>query len=187
MKPPFIRWRLADGSALNWETNHGYNRYTDEHYKTVHNFTLAQLEAGTYLADMSRENTLGYFSFIRGITHERAKQPTAAAREYEDALANYPQSPSPLNNLAWLYVTSRDAQQVITGADALRHATKACTFDRTANVLDTLACVMAECGDFAGAIVIETEAYALNPAPGFQEMIQAFRDGKTWLDLHGTT
>ena len=182
----FVRCRLDDGTYLNWDTNYGFNKFTNDEYAARYNVTPGQVAQGTYLSDLSRENSLGYFCFVRGITFERSKQYADAVGEYQKAIALYPQSPSGRNNLAWLFVISRDVQRMFSGDEAIKLAKKACELHRSDNQLDTLACVLAECGHFDEAVKVETEAYQLNPQPSYLEMISAFRERKTWLDVHGT-
>ena len=182
----FIRWRLSDTQHLNWDTNYGFNKFTDSGYAARYGVNPEHIVNGTYLADLSVANVEGYFSFVRGITFQRAQNYADSITEYRSAVNNYPQSPSSRNNIAWLFVSVREAQQIVTSDEALQLAQQACGIDRSHSYLDTLACVYAERGDFASAIQFETEAYDLYPSPGYQEMIEAFRDGKTWLDVHGS-
>jgi len=182
----FIRWRLSDTLHLNWDTNYGFNKFTDSGYAARYGVDPEQIVNGTYLADLSVVNVEGYFSFVRGITFQRAQNYTDAITEYKSAVNKYPQSPSSRNNIAWLFVSIREVQQIVTSDEALQLAQQACDIDRNHSYLDTMACVYAERGDFASAIQFETEAYALSPSSGYQEMIEAFRDGKTWLDVHGS-
>lgn len=181
----FVRWMFNDGSYLNWDTNYGYNRFTDKDYADKYGAVQEQVDKGIYLSNMSADNVMGYFCFCRGLTFERAGNPSAAIGEYMLSVEKYPQSPISRNNLAWKYVTSRDAQALIAGDKALRFAREAVALFRTDSYLDTLACVLAESGEFEEAILIETEAYRINPNPEYETMIKAFAQRQTWLDLHG--
>ena len=182
----FVRWRLSETLCLNWDTNYGFNKFTDSEYASRYGVDPKHIVNGIYLADLSVANVEGYFSFVRGITFQRANEYAKAIAEYRSAVRNYPQSPSSRNNIAWLFVSVRDAQQIVSNNEALQLMLKACDIDRSHNYLDTLACVYAESGDFASAIQIEAEAYHLHPSPAYQEMIEAFQNGKTWLDVHSS-
>lgn len=182
----FVRWRLSDTLHLNWDTNYGFNKFTDNEYASLYGVDPTHIVNGTYLADLSAANVEGYFSFVRGITFQRANEYACAIAEYRAAVNNYPQSPSSRNNIAWLFVSVRDVQQIVTSDEALQLQLEACDIDRSHSYLDTLACVYAERRDFTSAIQFETEAYNLNPSPEYQEMIEAFRDGKTWFEVHGS-
>jgi tetratricopeptide (TPR) repeat protein len=170
---------------LNWDTNYGFNKYTDNGYAARFGVGPEHIANGTYLADLSTESVEGYFCFIRGLTFQRANSYADAVAEYRIAITKYQQSPAACNNIAWLFVSVREVQEIVTKEDALQFALKACEIHRTDNNLDTLACVYAEHDDFQSAIEIETEAYNISPQPSYREMIEAFRDGKTWLDVHG--
>jgi tetratricopeptide (TPR) repeat protein len=180
----FVRWRFGPNEFLNWDTNYGFNRWTDDEYAAQYGVTGELREAGTYLSDLSTENTLGYFCFVRGITFQRSDQFQSALAEYREGIVRYPQSPSSRNNAAWLFASKRHAQDFINKDDARRFAEEACSIHRSDQNLDTLACVCAEAGDFQTAIAIEEEAYKLSPLPNYKEMIEAFRNKKTYLDLH---
>jgi tetratricopeptide (TPR) repeat protein len=181
----FIRWRLSEDHHINWDTNYGFNRYTDNEYAAIHGVTPDLIVKGVYLDDLSPENVEGYFHFVRGITFQRGQKLPEAVQEYRLAVRKYPQSPVSYNNIAWLFVSVRTVQQIVTKEEALQLALKACEIHRTDNNLDTLACVYAEHKDFESAIRIETEAFQLMPKPDYRVMIDAFRNGKTYLDVHG--
>ncbi len=183
----FVRWRLNGTLYLNWDTNFGFNKFTDAGYASRYGVNPEHIVNGTYLADLSTTNVEGYFSFVRGITFQRANEYADAIAEYRSAISNYPQSPSSRNNIAWLFVSLRDVQKIVTSDEALQLSLQACDIERSHSYLDTLACVYAERGDFTSAIQFETEAYNLYPSLGYKEMVEAFQDGKTWLDVHGTS
>lgn len=180
----FVRWRLSDSLHLNWDTNYGFNKFTDNEYALTGRITSEQIVNGIYLADLSTENCKGYFAFVRGLTFQQNDLVSDALNEYRNAIRLYPKSPSARNNAAWLYVSSRTAQASITGAEAITMAEEARLLVKNdANILDTLACAYAESGNFAKAIEIETEAYAMTPNPQYLKMIEEFRAGRTWLEL----
>jgi tetratricopeptide (TPR) repeat protein len=179
----FIRWKFTTGELLNWDTNYGFNKWTDDEYAAQYDVSQAQRRNSTYLSNLSQENVLGYFCFVRGLTFQKADQLDAAIKEYRAAIAIYPQSPSSRNNCAWLFASRKDAQTLILPEEARAFAEEACQIHRSHVHLDTLACVYAEVGDFDSAIRAEEEAYALSPDPSYRAMIDAFRQGKTYLDL----
>ncbi|BAN49318.1 hypothetical protein [Metapseudomonas resinovorans] len=181
----FIRWNFTNGKYINWDTNFGYNRFTDDEYARMYGAQKEQIDNGTYLSNMTKANVLGYFGLCRGGTLDSQGKIDEAISEYYFGLENYPQSPVPGNVLAWKFVSSRRAQQIITPNQALELSRKACSIFRSADNLDTLACVLAEHGEFEEAIAIETEAYQLDPRTEFKAMIDAFKLGQTWLDING--
>lgn len=180
----FVRWTFSDGSYLNWDTNFGYNRYTDDQYAKKYDASEDQIKKGTYLSNMTSENVMGYFNFCRGNTFELDSKPHGAIQEYLTSIERYPQSPISRNNIAWKYATSKDAQTLISSKDALIFAREAVDIVRSDTYLDTLACVLAESGDFEEAVIVEMEAYKMNPRPDYQVMIEAFQNKQTWLDIN---
>ncbi|MEG4961811.1 hypothetical protein [Microcoleus sp. K4-B3] len=179
----FIRWRLDDNKYVNWDTNYGFNKFTDSDYAAQYGVTPELIVNGTFLIDLSSENVEGYFCFIRAITFESSRAFPEAVNEYRTAIKKYPHSPAARNNLAWLFASNKSVHSIIAKEEALELALKACNIHRVATNLDTLACVYAECGNFKEAVQIETEAFAMNPSPDYQKMIEAFQEGKTWLDV----
>lgn len=179
----FVRWVSGDGWSLNWDTNHGYDRYDDDGYARRYDASREQIERGVYLANLSRANTLGYFSFLRGITFVRNDREAEALAAYREAANGYPLSPSPRNNFAWLYVSRRSVQDHATVEEAVTYATEACDLVRDDNNLDTLACALAEAGRFEEAAVVEKEAYAMSHNPTYAKRILGFEEGKTYLDM----
>jgi len=181
----FVRWRLSDSLHLNWDTNYGFDKFSDSQYALTGHITSEQIVNGIYLADLSTNNSKGYFSFVRGLTFQSNNMLSEALNEYRNATQLYPKSPSARNNAAWLYVSSRPAQAFITGTEAIAMGEKARQLVMNdSNILDTLACAYAEYGDFTKAIEIETAAYNMTPNPEYQRMITAFGMGQTWLDVH---
>ena len=183
-KHNFVRWRLGNGNHINWDTNYGFNIFTDAGYAARYGVEQEQINNSGYLADLNVENTHGYFCFVRGLTFQRQDRLPEAIAEYRAGITKYPKSPSARNNIAWQFVSKKSVRTIVSKEEALILALEACTLHRTDNNLDTLACVFAEHGDFASAIATEQEAYALNQNPSYLKMIEAFKAGKTWLDIN---
>ena len=76
-----------------------------------------------------------------------------AAIQLRQVVADMPDLPEALNNLAWLLATCAD-DQVRNGADAVRYAEKACalTGRKQAGMVGTLAAAYAEAGRFPEAV-----------------------------------
>ncbi len=182
----FVRWHFSETSYLNWDTNYGFDRYSDAEYAVRHGVSPEHISSSIYLASLSTTNVDGYFDFCRGLTYEAAKNFAPSVATYRQAISRYPQSPSARNNLAWLYASVNKVQALIPAGDALKFALEACELHRKHNFLDTLACVYAELGDFHNAIAIEQEAYNQSHSPGYAQMVEAFKAGRTWMDIHGS-
>lgn len=181
----FIRWRLNNDSYLNWDTNWGYSKYTDDLYANHYGVKQEHINNCTYLVDLSIEEVKGYFCFIRGITFHRKRSFQNAINEYQTSISKYKRSPLARNNIAWLFVSVREVQKMISRGDALQYAIEACEIYRVANNIGTLACVYAEQGDFQNAIKMATEAYDLSGNAIYPEWISGFHEGKTLLEMEG--
>jgi TPR repeat protein len=99
------------------------------------------------------ENLAWFYAQGKGVDKDYRQ----AAIYYERAaLQNTPRS---LNALAWFLATCKD-DSIRNGAEAVRHATKACelTYWQEWKYIDTLAAAWAECGDFKRAVEYEQQA-----------------------------
>jgi tetratricopeptide (TPR) repeat protein len=85
----------------------------------------------------------------------------------QEAAQSAPDSPSMLNDLAWLLATHPDAA-LRNGQEAVRAAERACamTKRKSPRLLDTLAAAYAETGRFPDAISTAQEALALAQSSG---------------------
>ena len=104
-----------------------------------------------------------------------------AKEGYEMILRRETRNYHAYNELAWLYVTCPD-KSFRDPEEAIRLANIALEIKREPFILDTLACAYAEMGDFEKAIEIEKEAYELKPEEHFKEMIEAFKQKKTYIE-----
>ncbi len=62
----FVRWRLPSGVHINWDTNYGFDKFSDGTYAARYGVDSTEINSGVYLADMNADNTLGYFWFCEG-------------------------------------------------------------------------------------------------------------------------
>jgi hypothetical protein len=102
------------------------------------------------------ENLAWFYAQGKGVERNYRQ----AAIFYERAaLQNTPRS---LNALAWFLATCQD-DSIRNGAEAVRHATKACelTYWQEWKYIDTLAAAWAECGDFKRAVEYGQQALEL--------------------------
>lgn len=181
----FIRWIFDNGLPhLNWDTNYGYSVFSDEGYISHHGVPPETISQGVFLANMTRTTVLGYFNQCRGLAWQSLKEYERALAEYRLSTQANPKAPNPLNNLAWLYASSRKAQKFVAAAEAIESAEKAVNLFRHPDLLDTLGCTYAEAGDFAKALQAEKAAYQMSGNPQFLELIEAFENNRTYLDLH---
>jgi tetratricopeptide (TPR) repeat protein len=89
------------------------------------------------------------------------------SRRLQEAAQSAPDSPSMLNDLAWLLATHPDAA-LRNGQEAVRAAERACamTKRKSPRLLDTLAAAYAETGRFPDAISTAQEAMSLAQSSG---------------------
>lgn len=116
-----------------------------------------------------------------------AKSPEGPKR-IQEAARSGPDSPSMLNDLAWLLATHPDAT-VRNGSEAVRAAEHACamTNHKSPALLNTLAAAYAEAGRFPDAIHTAEEALALAQSSGDaevaalgQKLLTSFRAGRPY-------
>jgi tetratricopeptide (TPR) repeat protein len=95
-----------------------------------------------------------------------------AARLLEDAVERLPDATRLVGALAWLRAPSKDAR-ARDGAEAVRLAERACTMERSADCLDTLAAAYAEVGRFADAVGAVRAALAdADATPEFRDELR---------------
>lgn len=147
----FVRWDLAGGGSLDWDTN-----------------GRAECQAPPNLPafqgkPMTAKQILGYERVLRAELWKRRQKWDNALDDFRLAAAAYPESPLVWNNLAWLVATRNVSDRDKIAAEALAAAQRSLSMVRTANSLDTLACVWALRGDYKAARQTEEDALRLDP------------------------
>ena len=147
----YLRWTAAGGRALDWDTN-----------------GRAQCKTPSGLAawqgrSLSRTEVLGYSRSLRASLWERDQRFDRAVVDYREAISQYPSGPTSYNNFAWLVATKSQLSDPQLLAEAMTATKTAVSIERSANYLDTLACMYARVGDFANAIVVQEEALSKSP------------------------
>ena len=168
----FVRWDLGDRKFFDWDCNARYIRKP-----TTPN--------GFYGTSFSPERVKAYALYLRGKTWEDAGNIEKAIEDYRLAHKIDPEHPHVANNLAWLFVSNRDAQNILTVEEALATAEAGNKSDSDANTLDTLACVCAEQGDFESAIKHEIAAIQKVRSPTYYTRLYWFRRNRTYLQQIG--
>jgi cytochrome c-type biogenesis protein CcmH/NrfG len=151
-------------------------------------------EAAAHLQQVLRLRPADFEAHVQlGQNYQNLNQPADAVLQYRAALERMPDSPSILNNLAWLLATARDPA-VRDGNRAVRLAQKACalTANRRAIFLGTLAAAYAEAGRFSEAVSTAARARTLALAGGQADVAEAnrrllelYRSGKAYHVSHG--
>lgn len=160
----YLRWTSANGRAMDWDTNGRAQCRTPGKLPAWQGRTL------------SRDEVLGYATLLRGEFWQKKGAFEKALADYRSGTRLYPQSPKGQNNLAWLIATSAAFKSAAFQAEALAAARRAMALEPDANTLDTLACVRARGGDFAGAIIAQEQALALKPEDkDFMARMRGFR------------
>jgi tetratricopeptide (TPR) repeat protein len=184
----FVRWRLPDGLYLNWDTNFGYDRWTDAEYRAQKDVPA---DSSAFLVTLSREETIGYFNFVQGLGFARDGRWPEAIRSYRTALTLVPRVPSARVNIAWAYVTEPALRSTDHTREALTLAQQAVAIFKNSNTVETLAYALAENGRFEQAASSLLEAVALDSYEAVRDqratrvnsrMADVFRDGKTYLE-----
>jgi len=160
----YLRWTSGNGRSMDWDTNGRAQCRTPE--------TLPAWQGRT----LSRDEVLGYATLLRGEFWQKKGAFEKALADYRSGTRRYPQSPKGQNNLAWLIASTAAFKGAAFQAEALAAAQRAMALQPDANTLDTLACVRARSGDFAGAVAAEKQALVLKPEnKGFSARMSRFR------------
>lgn len=177
----FLRWHFESRRYVNWDTNYGTDKFTDEQYRLRRGLPRGSVARGTYLRSLTRAEVKGYFLSLRGNAFRNRGRYAAALADHRNATAAYARSPITWNNLAWTCVTTPGAEHTALRRSALKHALHAVSLATKSNYLDTLACAYAETGDFAKAVKTQQKTCRLNSKPYYREMLDVFRFGKTYV------
>lgn len=133
----------------------------DVHYRTRAQIHAARHEYPQAIEDMNRAIEKSRFSASgyvgRGMIYYQMGEHRLAVKDYRKALLLAPGDSGVLNNLAWVYITTKDPQlcDLERGREL---AEKAVERERSAYSLDTLAAACSETGEFERAIELEREA-----------------------------
>ena len=156
----YVRWYIDDEISVDWDMNGQADCLTPT--------DLPDYEGRS----MSKDETFGYALGLRASISETLGKYDSALSDYREAMKLYPQELGYYNNFAWIVATKRLSNRKQLQKAALVVSEHATTISRTANYLDTLACVHALTGNFEKAITLEREA--VNTARGKDEA--AFRE-----------
>jgi Zn-dependent protease with chaperone function len=120
--------------------------------------------------------------FVLGSLYQELERSSDAEKAYEEAIRLDPRNPQALNNLAWLYATSKDPK-LDKPERALALAEMAVRLAPTPHILDTLAEARWRAHDTAGALQAIDAALAQKPANrdyylGQREKFLATREGR---------
>ncbi|TWT47047.1 Tetratricopeptide repeat protein [Thalassoglobus neptunius] len=168
----FVRWDFGNSTGIDWDTNGRFVRRP----AVVGKF---------YGRSFSPKRLLAYAYFMRGKTWDEQGSPLKSIEDYRRASEIDPGHPRPANNLAWMYVSNREVQEVMEFSEALEYAQRSLETDRDPNILDTLACTIAEGGDFSQAITLEYEALRMTNSREYANRLSGFRRQMTYLQQQG--
>jgi tetratricopeptide (TPR) repeat protein len=180
----FIRCYENGKPAFNFETMDG-SIILDSFYTQNWHIPKELVQNGVYLSRLSSDEVLGIGHFLLGQEFYSRSQYARAIAEYEMAGIMHGRSPAVWNDLGWLYATARDAR-FRDGQKALEYASRALAIYRSPESLDTMACAYAESGLFDKAVELEKEACTASHNPEYAKALNAYRDHKTWLQIHLT-
>ncbi|MDB5323213.1 MAG: hypothetical protein JWN40_4844 [Phycisphaerales bacterium] len=101
----FVRWELAGGAHVNWDTNDGAV-ISDKEYAADYAMGKRLRKRRVYLSSMTDREAEGFAYFLRGQRFEDRNEPAKAIPDLETARKLYPQSTQARSELAWLYATA---------------------------------------------------------------------------------
>lgn len=170
----YVRWSVGDEKYVDWDTN-GQNE------------CVTPKQAKYLGVGMTRDQALGYAHFLSALTWKEKGEFSKALAAYREAQRLYDINPVSSNNLAWLVATHRSlAEQAGLREEALAAAQRTVKIDRTANYLDTQACVYAMADRLPDAIQTELEATQLAPdKQEFAARLAQFRQGGATANCFG--
>jgi hypothetical protein len=101
----FVRWELAGGAHVNWDTNDGAV-ISDKEYAADYAMGKRLRKRRVYLSSMTDREAEGFAYFLRGQRFEDRNEAAKAIPDLETARKLYPQSTQARSELAWLYATA---------------------------------------------------------------------------------
>jgi tetratricopeptide (TPR) repeat protein len=173
----FVRWR-AGTNYVNWETMDGKVE-SDKAYRAEFDIPAAEIEAGSAMTDMTREQVLGYEQVLLAIEYEARGQFETALKKLDQALALYPANLLARNNFAWdtavgQGVTVRDYSKAIMHADFVLNVVD------DPDVRDTLAAAYASAGFFNLAVAEEQRAIKGHSSKEYQKRLALYKKGQVY-------
>ena len=167
----YVRWPLAGGGYLDWDTNGRAQCVTPT--------GLASYEGKA----MSESQVFGYVYGMRGDQQVKSGNFAAAAADFRRSWSMYPESPKSTNNFAWLYATKLFPGRDDLKDEAISSAKRSVSIERSANNLDTYACVLAAAAQFSDAIAIAAEAIAIEGKEEFKERLAMLKSGRDCIGV----
>lgn len=162
----YVRWKLHDGSALDWDTNGRAECRTPSGQPPEVGRAMTEAEVNGYAALLTAE------------AWERAGQFDHALQSLNRARRLYPASAKAANNFAWLVATREFKGRAKYTREAVREAERAVKLVDKPNHLDTLACAYALSGDFARAVKAAEQAFEREPDSGFRNRVLLLKAGR---------
>lgn len=147
----YVRWALADGLVVDWDTNARAPCATPENRPSFEGVAMTEAE------------TMAYILALRGMTWDNQHRYAEALADYIASSGQDPSRPLSFNNAAWIVATREFAGRETFRDYAVGAAERAAGLEGTASRLDTLACAYAYKGDFEKAR--ETQELAVAQAP----------------------
>jgi hypothetical protein len=170
----FVRWKLGDGSHLNWDTNSA-RTIPDAEYASDYDLGKRIRKERIYLATMTRREEEGYAYFLRATRSEEDEQNTRAIADLVKARELYPQSTQAASELAWLYATT-DGIDAEHHFEAIDLAEEALAYEpKCGEFWDSLAAAHASIGEFKRAAEEAKKAEYLAETPEERQQFKQHR------------
>ncbi len=159
----FVRWKLKNGTQVDWDVNDENLRHGDTKTK--------QFGFG-----WNDDQLLGYIYFLRGVQWKKRHSFSNAIHDYRLSIKSFPEWAKVKNNLAWLYSTVEELQSKNSKREALELALTAVEMHSSVNNRDTLACAYAINGDFVKAIEVQSKVVDDYDSISYRARLKKLRD-----------
>ncbi|MDO5970873.1 hypothetical protein Q4Q35_13755 [Flavivirga aquimarina] len=179
----FVRYEYSDKKYINWDNNSA-QIFTDVEFQkgltpsSSSTLTEDEIKKGHFLQNMPIEEIIGYhYTNTSRLAKENLKI-TKALEHLKQAVKIRPYSPLALNNLSWLYLTTKELESPENYNRALELSKRVDDIlPRDAGYKDTYSCACAAIGNFK-------EAIRLGIIAGSSPLqIKGYKGSKTCLEM----
>jgi tetratricopeptide (TPR) repeat protein len=146
----FARWQIG-GQTIDWDTN--------GRAQCVMPLNNPKFQGRS----MTHEETIAYILVLRAARRSRNGETVKALDDYRLAIEKFPEHPSAYNNFIWNVATKSFVDRDKAKVEALGYVETLLNIQRSANNLDTVACIFALDDQFKKAAEYEAKALRYDP------------------------